>query len=233
MRFNRMAVLVLVAVVTVAQGAGAASGWAAGLMFGGSRFDLDELDELLVARGFNHLESEDFAAGFGFYRLVHDRIIIGVETLNAEQIVFNGQTKATANVNYAGLDIGYVVLDSNNLRVFPLLGIGRGGVSLQMLERSATPTFDELLAQPLRESESSSGGLLLQFAVGADYFLKLSRQPHRRGGILLGVRAGVSYKPAESSWERERGDVLGGPDVDPSGAFVRFIIGGGRIGTAQ
>ncbi len=85
----------------------------------------------------------------------------------------------------------------------------------------------------------SAGGLLLQAAVGVDYFLggrrdrgrpeRLGGETRGRSGVLFGARLGYNHKPAEASWEMEDRDILGGPDVKLSGAFVRFSIGWGRF----
>ena len=44
-----------------------AQGWAAGLVFGADKYDLDDLDVLMVARGFGPLDSSKMATGFSLH----------------------------------------------------------------------------------------------------------------------------------------------------------------------
>jgi hypothetical protein len=75
-----------------------------------------------------------------------------------------------------------------------------------------------------------TGGLLVQAAVGADYFLKLGRRRAGGGsGLLFGLRLGFLYDPTEASWNMEERKVLGGPDVKSTGPFIRFLLGWGRF----
>ena len=217
----------------------AQGGTAIGFAFGTSKFDVDDLGAALEQRGFAGLESSDFASGLSAYRQFGGRMILGIELYGAGQDLYNDTAKAAVRVSYSALNVGYVALRRGALKVFPLVGIGRAGVDVRIQENAPAPTFDALLDQPRRESRMSAGGLLLQAAVGVDYFLsgRLGRgRPDRHGGhvrgqsgVLFGARLGYNHKPAEASWEMEDREILGGPDVKLSGPFVRFSIGWGRF----
>jgi len=222
-------VVLVVTLLSITVTASAHEGSAGGFIFGRNQFDLDALDAALGTRGFDALESFDFSTGLGGYKLINGKLIIGGEIQSSEQTLFNDSSKASVGVSYVMFNVGYVVFQRKTLRAFPLLGIGRGGVHLRMVERATTPTFDEVLTRPFRESNTGAGGLVLQAAVGIDYFLKFSQDRHSRGGLLFGTRIGYTYKPTEASWKMGDRDVLGGPDVDFSGIFVHFLMGGGRF----
>ena len=213
-----------------AANASAEKGWAAGFVFGADRHDLDELDAMLVSRGFNGLDSAGFSTGFSAYRFVGGNVIIGFAVQGSEQTVFTDAARATVRVGSSRLEAGYVIREFGNVRVFPLLGIGRSGVDLRIVERAPTPTFADVLERPFRESSSNGSGFTLQFALGVDYFLRFNKGGNGRGGLLLGTRLGYAYKPAEASWEMKDREVLGGPDVKTSGPFIHFMLGGGRFG---
>jgi hypothetical protein len=123
--------------------------------------------------------------------------------------------------------VGRVVLSRGDLKIFPLVGIGTSSVGIRMDSRAPTPTFDEVLAQPLRESRMDSGGLALQLAIGADHHLRFGHRRGGRAGLLVGARVGYTYKPGEATWRMKGGDVLGGPSADTSGPFFRIHVGMG------
>ena len=221
------AAAVIVVLVSVSSPHGVEAGSAIGFAFGGSTFDLDELDAALAAEGFSSLESSDYSAGLGGYKLTDSGLVIGVEIQGAGQTVYNDSSEASVSVSSFMLQVGRVVYRRGDLKVFPLVGLGRCGVGVRMVKRAPTPTFGEVLAHPFRESRMDAGGLALQFAIGADHHLRFSQDRRRRAGLLIGVRVGYTYKPGEATWQMEDGDVLGGPSADTSGPFFRVHVGVG------
>jgi hypothetical protein len=102
------------------------------------------------------------------------------------------------------------------------VGIGAGGMTLETIERS-TPSFDEVVSEPRRTSNVSVGGLLMQVGLGAEVILRSS--PASRG-LGLGVRGGYIFAPATGEWALEGTELASGPDLDLSGFYVRFNLGG-------
>ena len=72
---KRMMVLAVAAVLAMPVSAWAQKGWVAGLAFGPSSHDLDELDELLVCREFTELESTEFGTAFTARKLINGKVI--------------------------------------------------------------------------------------------------------------------------------------------------------------
>ena len=233
-----LAALALVLLAT-ATNTPAQDGNTIGFAFGSSQFDVDDLGAALAQRGLDGLESSDSASGLSAYRLIGGRVVLGLELYGAGQTLFNDADKASVHVSYSILNVGYVAFARKDLKAFPLLGIGRGGVDVRIVENAGAPTFDAVLDQPRRESSMNAGGLLLQAALGVDYFLhgrrdrvrpdRLGRETRGQSGVLFGARVGYNYKPSEASWQMEDRDVLGGPDVELSGPFLRFSIGWARF----
>ena len=222
---SRTAAAVIVMLMSVSCPHGVEAESAIGFAFGGSTFDLDELDAALAAEGFSSLGSSGRTTGFSGYKLTDSGLVLGAEIQRAGQTVYNDSTKASVGVSSAMLLVGRVVYSRGDLRVFPLVGIGSSGVNVRMVRRAATPTFAEVLAEPFRESIMNAGGLALQLAIGADHHLRFSKGHHGRAGLLVGLRVGYTYKPGEATWQMEGGDVLGGPSADTSGPFFRLHVG--------
>ena len=203
------------------------SGGSGGFMFGLNWLNLTELSTKLEAKGFEPLKGNLFSTGGGGYGIIREKILLGGEGHGFQQDVFSDSLKASVGAGYGVFNIGYVVFSEKGFRLFPMIGLGGGSVNLKIVERGVTPTFDEILDNPGRETNISTSGILLQFAVGMDYFLKLGEDEKGGGGLLFGVRVGYIYTPMKADWKMEDMDVLGGPDVRVTGPYVHFIIGGG------
>lgn len=222
-------VMLLTALCLPADSWGRRGGGGVGIVIGGSKFDLDELDAALVAQGFGKLKSSDMSAGIWAYRVVDGRILLGGQILGSEQVTFNGTSRTSVHVGGVVFNLGYIVYQQSDVTAFPLVGIGVSNVGLRTVERTAEPTFGDVLARPSRESEMDSGGLVLQIGFGVDYLLRLSSHRHTRRGLIFGARVGYTHDPTEGSWKLSDRDVLGGPDVRSSGPFVHFTLGWGRF----
>ena len=221
--------ILLTALCVHADGFPLLGGGAGGIILGGSKFDLDEVDAALVAQGFEGLDSSDMSAGIWGYKIYDGGIVLGGQVVGSEQITFNDASKTTVNVGGLVLNLGYIIYQESDLLAFPFVGIGSHNVGVRIVEREATPAFDDVLLRPSRESEMSSGGLVLQLGLGVDYLLKLGRQSDTHRGLMLGVRVGYTHDPSEGTWKLRDQDVLGGPDVRSSGPFAYMTIGWGRL----
>jgi hypothetical protein len=108
-----------------------------------------------------------------------------------------------------------------------LVGIGCGSLSLRVTEKSSAD-FEDVLADPKRGSLLTSGGFLLELAVGADFFVKTKTHPNGAGGLLLGIQAGYSLAPGWGRWTMPDLDIAGGPKLGMTGFYVRLLFGGSR-----
>jgi hypothetical protein len=122
------------------------------------------------------------------------------------------------------------VYSTEDLRVYPLLGLGGGGMSLNIVERGTSPSFDEVLDDPKRDVELSTGGFLLNLALGTDYLLKLGGDEKEESCFIFGLRTGYIFAPIKGNWEMDGVDISGGPDVGITGPYIRLMIGGGGFG---
>jgi hypothetical protein len=129
-------------------------------------------------------------------------------------------------------DVGAVVVRNPRFRVFPMIGIGGGGMQLRITE-SPAPSFDQIIADPARESLLDIGGFMLQAVLGVDYLLKLGEDKYGYGGLIFGIRAGYTQSFFTSGWEMGDIDIYGGPDTGISGFYIRFTVGGGGYATGM
>lgn len=209
--------------------------------------DIDGLNGALVDAGL-----PGFGDGFltlggaGFFTA--GRFLIGGEghgLLPREETTAGGQFRNRLTGGYGMFNLGYAAWSDGALDLYPVLGIGGGGMQLEIIERSS-PVFDDVLDDPGTSSRLSSSAFLLSAGVGADWRFGSDRPArrsrrdrddddddddadHRWGGWLLGVRAGWVWAPGGVNWELDDlNDVAGGPDTAPTGFHLRVSIGGWR-----
>jgi hypothetical protein len=191
--------------------------------------DMDDLNASLEAADLPALDGSFFTLGGGGYG-ARGRFLIGGEghgLIGSDETTPDGEMKVSMHGGYGLFRLGYLVTSYEGLDLFPTLGIGGGGTSLKIVERSA-PTFDDIIENPRRGATLNTGSLLLD--VGAVAHLRLGggkdRGDGERGGLLIGLQAGYTFAPADAGWDFEGVDVAGGPTLELQGAYVRFSVGG-------
>jgi hypothetical protein len=201
------------------------------LMLGGSSIENDALNDKLVSKGYSSISDDYFSIGGGFLHKTNSRWLYGVEghyliTEQKDNNLQNGSYNTSLTAAYGFLDVGYAVVSTGNLNIYPLLGIGVGGTWLKIGKNN----FDNILDNPQGNAEVYTGSFLLNFALGSDYLFKLKEFEKNDGGIVLGFRVGYTYTPWEGDWWTDMVDVEGGPKTGMTGPYVRLMIGFGGKG---
>lgn len=195
-------------------------------MFGGKIIDIKSLNSRLERKGYSKLSDNFISLGGGGHGII-GRVIIGGEghgLIGRETT--SGSYKTSIGAGYGFFNFGYIVYSSKRLSVYPLLGLGGGGMSLEIIEREPI-SFDEVLDNPKRSAELSICGFLLNLALGIDYLLKLGGDEKGEGGLVFGLRIGYTLTPIKGSWEMDGIDISGGPEIGITGPYIRLMIGGG------
>lgn len=223
--------LCLVAGLTTGAGAREQRGGGHGYFYAGTSFlDLDKLNEALTTRGYPRFATQLFSMGGGGHAFI-GRLVLGGQgqaLFGRSKDVVKNSTPYKTNLN-AGIgmfDIGYVVTPPARLQVFPMLGIGGGGLEVSVVEKQP-PAFDEILEHPARGARLSTGVFLLNLALGLDYLVPTGRDKSGMGGLVLGVEVGYTFTPFFAPWSADEIEITGGPDVGITGPYLRLKIGGG------
>lgn len=197
--------------------------------------DVDELNASLIGAGYPGLDDSYLTLGGGGFGMT-GRFLLGGEghaVVGSAETTADGALEVRLGGGYGLFRVGYLAYSVEGLDVFPMIGVGGGGMNLSLLERSA-PTFDDVLADPQRSSNLSTGTFLLDGSVAVFYrpsFAQTEPDPEEeeddRGGLLLGLQAGYTFAPGNSSWRLDAiNTVAGGPDTKLQGFYVRLSIGG-------
>ena len=203
-------------------------------IFGKGRINIDDLNTKLKSKGYAGLSDDFFCVGGGGHSIINDQFVLGGEALTLfGNDAVTGNYRSSISVAYGFFDFGYIVLSEKDFRVYPFIGIGGGKMNFTIAEDVESISIDEVLDDPGRKSEFSTGGFLFNMGIGADYLIKFSEDETGRGGMLLGVRAGYTFAPFKSGWSMGDIEIAGAPETGITGPYVRVIIGGGGIGVEE
>ncbi len=197
-------------------------------MAGGHILSISSLNTRLANRGYPKFSSTFTSFGGGGHAVISNFIIGG----EGHGIIGSDQTndKSTLSLSagYGLVDFGYLMYSKGGLSVYPLVGFGGAGLSLNISQRQI-PTFDEVLDSLKGHVELSTGSFLLHFAIGVDYLLSFGKQEDSRGGLLIGLRIGATFTPVAGDWKFDEIKVANGPSVGINGVYLRLMFGGGGI----
>ena len=203
-------------------------------IFGRSFLDLKDFNAKLESNGYSAITENFFSVGGGGHGIIKNKFIIGGE---GHSLLGGGTTVGTYEnsliINYGFLDFGYIIYSVGELRLYPLIGLGGGGMKFKISEKLTSLSFDDILDTPDRNSEISKSSFLLNLAFGLDYLLKFAEDEKGRGGMLLGLRAGYCVSPFKSNWNMGEIEISGVPDLGFTGPYIRLMIGGGGIGIEE
>jgi hypothetical protein len=200
-------------------------------MFGRSTIDIKDLNAKLESKGYSTMSDNFFSAGGGGHRIFASGLIIGGEghAVLGEEAT-SGNYKNSVNIGYGFFNLGYIVYSIQELRFYPLFGIGAGGMTFKIAEDVTSLTLDDVLENPRRKAEISTGGFLLNLAVGMDYLLKFGEDEKGKAGMVLGLRAGYTFSPFKGDWTMDELKISGAPKLGITGPYIRLMIGGGGFG---
>jgi hypothetical protein len=193
---------------------------------GTSRVATGQLNDRLAAGGYPGLGRTAYTLGVGGYRTLSSGVMLGFEGhgFAVGQEEHDGNDVGVSG-GFATLAIGYAVELSPHTRVYPRIGIGAGGLALEIEDEDDAVDFDEVLANPTpvpldRDPLLSRDGMVIDVGGGAELL------SGRRSGLLLGVRFGYLLAPWNSDWDSYERDVIDAPEASIAGPYIRLTVGG-------
>lgn len=200
-------------------------------MFGTTQIKINELNKMLKDNGYPECEENLTSFGGGGHGIIKDKVIIGGE---GHGLIGRESSNDTYKIRIVGgygvFNLGYILYSTKNLRLYPIFGIGGGGLSLKIIEKKEDLSFRDVLENPKRGVELSTGGFLVNLAIGGDYLLRLGKDERGEGGLVFGIRTGYIL-PHFEKWEMDEIDISHGPRIGVTGPYIRIMIGGGGFYT--
>ncbi|MCR4440364.1 MAG: hypothetical protein QHJ34_14015 [bacterium] len=197
---------------------------------GSSMVDLDKLNATLKTSQYPEFSNRLFSMGGGGHAFFN-RLVLGGQgqaliSKSTDVSVAGTPYKASLSAGIGFFDIGYLLTPRGNLKIYPMLGIGGGGLELA-IEEKQPPSFEQILAHPNRSTRLSAGLFLVNLALGADCLVLTRQDKEGMGGLVLGIEVGYTYTPFAGGWQADEVDISGGPDASLNGPYLRLKIGGG------
>ncbi len=196
-------------------------------MVGNSILDMSALNSKLQSKGYPTFSNNFISLGGGGHG------IVGKFTVGGEGHGFLGDEVSRENYTvsigggYGFFNLGYILYQGKSIIIYPIIGFGGGALTLGVIDRSSSSSFDDALDNPKGKSELTTGGFLMNLALSSDYLFSFSSD--KIGGMLIGIRIGYVFSPLKSGWEMNGKDISG-PNVNFSGPYVKLLIGGGNYG---
>lgn len=185
--------------------------------------DMSEISTALNNNGYGTIEDDFYSFGGGGYGQI-GKILIGGEGYAMSKLASNSGTNETVfSTGYGFFNLGYVLNSSKHFKIYPALGIGGYGSTINIKESGSN--FDNILDGSKKNISLSHGGMLLQGTLGFDYLIDLNKTDSVSRGILIGLRLGYIFSPSQNVWN----DDLTGPDFALKGPYAKVVIGGGTF----
>ncbi|MDX2284559.1 MAG: hypothetical protein NW241_10365 [Bacteroidia bacterium] len=184
------------------------------LAVGAHALQLPELNARLDALDLPQAPGAMTVSGFG--GMYANRIVMGGEGFTVAQFAIQG-SRAVDLAGGAGYGfLGYEFVRTKRLSLYPLLGIGGGGLRISLQEQPDEDQFDAYAQGNAAGATFSSGWLLGQAALGLNYYGTY--------GQLMGLRIGAYTSPSRA-WESPFGELQNAPSDRLTGFYFSLLFG--------
>ncbi len=183
--------------------------------FGTQSMDIDELNDVIDSGYGLKLDDMFYTIGGGGYSII-DNFMIGGE---GKGILANSDSDQTKKVTYSGgygmLNMGYMLYRNKNIGIYPKLGIGGGGMTLEIAENGAY--FNNAIFSGMSGCVNYST-FLGDIALGAIY---------THNGLIYGIQGGYMLSFSKDNWQIAEQSLPNGPKIGMGGPYIKLILGGG------
>lgn len=204
----------------------AAGGGGGGFTIGYGNMDIGELQNFLPA-GLKSLSSAQTLIGGSGHGLFGKFLIGGTGYAVSSSAVKTDTMTYSPGGGIGTFDIGYLLLNRRNLKMYPMLGLGGGGYGIQ-ITRTGTFNAGKIAGSPARELNISHGGFVadLSFNINLIPNVEFDEKEKSYGGFMCGLRLGFLFSMPHSDWTYAGGDISDGPEFCLNMLYLKLIIGG-------
>jgi hypothetical protein len=211
--------------------------WRVGLFLtsGFMPIDIDDLNSKLESKGYSTY-SDNMRTYGAVLQFIVDKFVIETEFNEMVEKEITSGTRSPQfaySANYLLVNFGYVVNEKYNLIVYPLIGVGIGGMNLMISENSSDRTFEDILIDPRRMGRTWEDRYILKISLGTDYQLNIGsfgKDGETKIHLNIGLRVGQVFAnliEENSPWIIEGVELSDGPLTDITGPHIILMIGGG------
>lgn len=226
-KFNLLVVILFFSLqINTAIGQTKIAGGEGYFMVGIQKIDIKNLNSLLTRYNYPSFDESFATIGGGGYGFINNFVIGGGGHGLIGRDIGNSNYKMNLTAGYGLFDLGYIVYSTTNFKLFPLFGLGGGGIDLRINEKSSLD-FNDVLNNPKRGSTLTVGGLIFNFGLNGTYNIDFNGNRDEKGGLTIGFSAGYTHFLQIGNWFLFESEITGGPKIGISGFYMRFSIGGG------
>jgi hypothetical protein len=195
------------------------------LSFSGQQINVSDLNGMLNTLGYSSLNNNyrSFGGGGGF---VINNFFIGGEggslsTGNSSNQ--NSTLSFKAGCGY--FNFGYIVHSTKRSVLYPVVGLGGGGYTMEVKLKNVNSNFPDQLNAPNGGATLQGGGFMINSQLCYQYFFA----GHEKEGFFLGLKTGYRYCPTAWKMSVNGSPVSNAPSLNINGAYVSIILGGGSL----
>lgn len=197
-------------------------------MTGKTNLDLDGLNTRFQNKGLSEISDELFLIGGGVFHKVSPRFMAGVEGQlligNQKSSIIDGKEYSSSILGGYGLvNTAYLVYESDRLDIFPIFGVGVGGLGVKIGQSS----FDSILDNPTRAASLTSLNFIVNIGLETDFKMKVTGKNNNEGFVYVGLRGGYMFSPIKGGWYADEMSLTGDPEGGITGPYICLTIGGG------
>lgn len=167
----------------------------------------------------------DYAATIGLGWLKERNRVVSAGGLNLGSSMSGDRDKKSSAIRYFGLnaDIGYDVLKSDKVMLYPLVGLGYQGYQAIFYKDNSAVLFNDVLQSPsvqnnIRSVRFNNSFLLYRLGFGVSF--KSAKHPENS----IGLQAGYSGSFKKRMWRSNENQLLGNAPEDKLSQFHVGIV---------
>jgi len=186
-----------------------------------NNYDLSSINSSLKANNIPEVNEAFFGYGGGGHAYI-GRLVIGGQGYGFQTPEKNNGTYRS---NFSGgvgfFDVGYVLLNSKKILLYPLVGFGGGSYTINIYDPASTD-FNSLLANPRRGTQLRTEQFILDLGLQANLFIFQTKF------FSVGVKGGYQLSPVEASWTDANGTLANGPEFSANALYgqINLTFGG-------
>jgi hypothetical protein len=171
-------------------------------------------NDMMVIGGTGHGIMNNFVIGGSGFGIVGD-------------VMKSDSVRVSMGGGLGTFDFGYVIINKEKLKLFPMLGIGGGGFGVQMT-RTKSLSAAQVSSNPAQEINVNQGGMVADISINLNVIphLNYDEKSKSYGGFMTGLKVGFVYGLPRSDWRYSGGDITGGPRFGINMWYVKLVIGG-------
>jgi hypothetical protein len=197
-----------------------------GFTIGYGNFDVSKLQSF-VSENVPEFRNDHLLLGLTGHTFINNFVIGG----SGYALVGDAIKTSSQKIQLAGgqgtFDFGYLILNKEKVKAYPLLGVGGGGYGLRISQNQDVSVAD-IASNPGREINVNRAGFVIDASINIDFIPALiyDAKEDALGGFMTGLRLGYIHGFANSNWSYTGGDVTNGPNFGISMFYAKLVIGG-------